>query len=177
MPMRINVLGTLTDDNRDLHCSPRAAVLLASLAFADSPVPRSALLERLWPLVKGQVPKARSDGNLDGYTTEARSLLGESKKALYANKGTHSLVLYRPGAQTAPATVTTDVYDFQRLKQSHDPANLEAALSIVRGPVLASLDERAFPWLEQMRLKFNIDCQQILRKLYNWPTSHAESLR
>lgn len=176
--MRLNVLGTLTSDASadELRCAPRTALLLASLAFADGAVSRSALLERLWPAIDGEIPRARSDGNLDGYATKARALLNASGRALHANKGTRTLTLYRPGTPAAEAVLPTDIWEFQQLRRSHHASNLEAGLALVRGPVLASLDEHTFPWLKQVRQRLNSDCVYILRQLFKWPSERAETL-
>lgn len=179
--MRLNFLGTpsITFDNKseeELPGSTRATILLASLAFSNGALARSVLLERLWPEVLGKTPKARSDKNLDGYATEARKLLGALHKALRADKGTHTLVLYPPGSQGAPSTVKSDIFEFQQLASSHQPANIELALSLVRGQVLAPIDEGSFPWLARVRRKATKDYVQALKELYSWPSSYAESL-
>lgn len=177
--MRLNILGalSLTTENRpsaELSCSSRAALLLASLALSETPQTRSVLLERLWPEDNGRVPRSRSDRNLDGYATEARKLLGDLGKALHADKGAHTLTLYRPTATHAPATIPTDIYEFQQLVDSDNETNAEAALALVRGPILASLDSHTFPWLAEIRQKFAKDCSHALRKAYSWTSSRAE---
>ncbi len=178
--MRINLLGPLSQttdqgESEPITCPARAAILLASLAFSEGWVSRSVLLERLWPEVDGRVPQARSDGNLDGYATTLRNILGEGfGRALKPNKSTHALMLVGPPRDTEG--VATDIADFQRLAKSRDPDDLEAALDLVRGPVLADHDERTYPWLGSVRRQVSTDCQQVIHRLHHWPASRIEPI-
>lgn len=179
---RLNVLGPLTINTDDGHvdaigCSPKIAVLLASLSFSDSSVSRSVLLERLWPEIDGVIPSARSDGGLDGYASKARKCLGIDKEdALEANKAAHSLILARPGAIGHSVTLASDIAELQRLKKSGDASNLEMALELVRGPVLAGIDDRHFPWLKTVRGQFKATCAEMIRRLHGWPSSRVDPL-
>ncbi|HMJ01371.1 MAG TPA: hypothetical protein VK506_00435 [Conexibacter sp.] len=179
--MRLNVFGpvTLVDDagtTSSPKCSVRAGLLLSSLAMAQSPVARTVLLERLWPARDGRIPTARSDSNLDGYATEARHLIGAAAQALHANKAERSLALRRPGQVSTAATLDTDVREFQMLRNSSNPADLEQALSLVRGPLLAGVDGGPFPWLGEARQRFAEDCARVISRLHRWPSSRATAV-
>jgi hypothetical protein len=177
--MRLDIQGPLAIGERAssppvmLRCAARTQILLASLAAARGSLPRSTLLERMWPEAKGLAPDARTNSNLDGYVSKARALLGDHGGAIQANKGERSLVLHRPGSPTARAVLATDIGEYQALSGSSHVAHLEKALDLVRGPVLSGIDAAAFPWVLTIREQLAKDYARVIHELTKWPLPQA----
>lgn len=150
----LRLLGDLrgTVDGRpvELPADARARELLARLALAPGPHPRSVLAGRLRP----DVPEESARKTLRSALYELRRALGEAGEA-----GVAAIVADARRVGLDPAAVSVDLWEFRRLRAAGE---LEAAVALATGPLLEGLEA---DWAAADRDAHAADLAQTLQEL------------
>jgi hypothetical protein len=167
--IRLNILGDLEieRDGERLPLPQTAAHYLLAVFAVKESYGDQELVDNLWPgasLTDDRVGVPESvRARLDRAVSDARAALKVTAASRVLKRGSN--IIYR--VRGSAVTITTDLDDFRRLRQSDRADDWQAALALVRGPVAQSVPtrNRRTDWIKREQDFQRRDIKALLERL------------